>query len=79
LFELFQRAKSAYEVKSANVWNVGKTGIALGICTSQDVIGTLGPKRIYAKEPENRESVSILDRLSAPGGKPECAKFPAGS
>jgi hypothetical protein len=69
-FELFQRAKSAYEVKSANVWNIDETGIALGICANHDVIGTLGSKRIYAEEPENRESVSILERLSASGGNP---------
>jgi hypothetical protein len=38
-----------------NVWNFDETGVALGVCTNQQVIADARKKKAYNKSPESRE------------------------
>jgi hypothetical protein len=42
-----------------------ETGIALGVCANQTVLGNSSTKRTYLKRPENREWMSIIKCISA--------------
>ena len=44
-----------------------ETGIGLGVCVNQTVIGSSSTRRSYVKRPENREWVSIIESISAGG------------
>jgi len=44
-----------------------ETGLGLGICDNQIVIGTLETKRSYNSCPESREWVTIIEAISADG------------
>lgn len=39
LYNLFDRVRRTYNVKLSNIWNMDETGIALGVCAKQWVIG----------------------------------------
>ena len=56
-------------VTPANMWNIDETGIALGVCTNQRVIGSSETTHTYIQTPENREWVSIIECISASGLK----------
>ena len=49
-----------------------ESGIALGACTHQRVIGSSLSSRTYKKVPENREWVSIVETVSATGRHTRC-------
>jgi hypothetical protein len=66
-FRLFRSVQQQYQVKEANIWNMDETGIALGVCSNQTVIGSSSTRRSYIKRPENREWVSIIESISAGG------------
>jgi DDE superfamily endonuclease/Tc5 transposase DNA-binding domain/helix-turn-helix, Psq domain len=66
-FELFNRIKSAGNIKAENMWNMDETGLALGLCKNQMVIGTSNTKYAYVKCPQDREWVSIVECVSATG------------
>jgi DDE superfamily endonuclease/Tc5 transposase DNA-binding domain/helix-turn-helix, Psq domain len=66
-FELFRRIKLDYRIKPENIWNMDETGLALGHCKNQMVIGTSNTKYSYVKSPEDREWVSIVETISATG------------
>jgi hypothetical protein len=66
-FQLFQRVQDQYQVKPANIWNMDETGIALGVCNNQIVVGSSRTKSTYIQSPENREWVSIIETISAFG------------
>jgi len=66
-FALFKRVQNTYDVKPQHIWNMDETGIALGVCQNQWVIGKASTKKSYIKSPENREWVSILKTISADG------------
>ena len=53
----------------SNIWNIDETGIALGVCSNQRVIGLSGTTQTYIQTPENREWVSIIECISAIGKK----------
>ena len=55
-----------------NVWNFDETGVALGVCTNQQVIADARKKKAYNKSPESREWVSVLECVSAVGKKLQC-------
>jgi hypothetical protein len=42
-----------------------ETGLALGLCKNQMVIGTSNTKYSYVKCPQDREWVSIIETISA--------------
>ena len=56
-------------IEHQDIWNMDKTGIALGTCTNSQVIGDLSRKWTYKKMPGNQEWVSILETISAAGAK----------
>ena len=49
-----------------------ETGIALGICSNQQVIGRIDTTQSYKATPENREWVSIIETISATGRRLQC-------
>jgi len=49
-----------------------ETGIALGVCVNQTVVGSSSTTRSYKKSPENREWVSIIEAASAIGSRTRC-------
>lgn len=55
-----------------NVWNFDETGVALGVCTNQQVVADARKKKAYKKSPESREWVSILECINAVGKKLQC-------
>jgi DDE superfamily endonuclease/Tc5 transposase DNA-binding domain len=71
-FALFRRFLTENKVAQEDVWNMDETGIALGACTHQRVIGKSSSSRIYKKAPENREWVSIVETISAVGRAIRC-------
>jgi hypothetical protein len=68
-FTRLENAISNFNVKTVNIWNMDETGIALGVCTNQVVLGTSSTRRSYVQRPENREWVSIIEAISAGGRK----------
>jgi hypothetical protein len=66
-FEVFRRVQTTYGVKPDNIWNMDETGIALGVCTNQIVVGSSTTKFSYVRTPENREWVSIIEAISTTG------------
>jgi DDE superfamily endonuclease len=56
-------------ITPSNMWNVDETGIALGVCVNQRVIGTSETNKTYMKTPEDREWVSTIECISAVGNK----------
>jgi hypothetical protein len=68
-FELFRRIQTTYTVRPDNIWNMDETGIALGVCTNQIVVGSSTTKFAYVRSPENREWVLIVEAVSATGSR----------
>jgi len=66
-YNLFDRIRRTHNVKLSNIWNMDETGIALGVCANQWVIGKSSTKSSYVQSPENREWVSIIETISATG------------
>jgi DDE superfamily endonuclease len=54
-------------VDSANIWNMDESGLGLGRCTNQRVVGGSQSGRTYVKSPETREWVTIIEVVSATG------------
>jgi hypothetical protein len=68
-FDLVHDVIARRKIKTTNMWNMDETGIALGVCSNQLVIGTSSTNRSYVQRPENREWVSIIESISADGGR----------
>ena len=66
-FELFQNIKRRYNIKPENIWNADETGLALGACKNQTVVGSSSSKYSYSKSPNDREWVSIIEAISVGG------------
>jgi len=66
-FTQFNAVRERYKVEWKNIYNMDETGIALGVCNNQTVIGTTSTTSSYKKTPENREWVSIIETISATG------------
>jgi hypothetical protein len=67
--ELFDRTLRELGVGLDDIYNLDKTGLALGVCTNSQVLASSRKKRAYNKMPGNREWVSILECISATGSK----------
>jgi DNA-binding Lrp family transcriptional regulator len=52
--ELFERTRETLGIPYENVWNFDETGVALGVCTNQQVIADARKKKAYNKSPESR-------------------------
>ena len=68
-FESLQSLMRRIRVHPSNIWNIDETGIALGVCSNQRVIGSSSTTQTYIQTPENREWVSIIECISALGKK----------
>jgi hypothetical protein len=66
-YNLFDSIRRTHHVKLVNIWNMDETGIALGVCNNQWVIGRSATKSSYVQTPETREWVSIIETISAAG------------
>lgn len=66
-FTQFNTVRERYKVQWQHTYNMDETGIALGVCNNQRVIGTTSTTSSYKKTPENREWVSIIETISAVG------------
>ena len=68
-FHQFKTMQLQNNIEHQDIWNMDKTGIALGPCTNSQVIGDSSRKWTYKKMPGNQEWVSILETISAAGAK----------
>jgi DDE superfamily endonuclease len=66
-FDTFKALVDTYQVDSANIWNMDESGLGLGRCTNQRVVGSSKSGRTYVKSPETREWVTIIEVVSATG------------
>lgn len=66
-FEHLQLVQQRYNILPQHAWNMDESGIALGVCNNQRVLGTTDTPSTYKKSPENREWVSIIETISATG------------
>ena len=71
-FKHFNTVRERYQVSWENVYNMDETGIALGVCANQRVIGRADTTQSYKATPENREWVSIIETISASGCRLRC-------
>ena len=71
-FEKFKEVKTKHQVEDADTWNMNETGIALGVCVNQEVVGSSSTTKSYKKYTENREWVSIIEAASAVGSRTRC-------
>jgi Tc5 transposase DNA-binding domain len=53
-FHQFKALVDLYKVDSANIWNMDESGLGLGRCSNQQVVGGLNSKRTYVQSPETR-------------------------
>jgi len=67
-FEKFE-VKTEHQVEDADTWNMNETGIALGVCVNQEVVGSSSTTKSYKKYTENREWVSTVEAVSAVGDR----------
>ena len=54
-------------IVAATMYNMDETGLALGLCANQTVVGTTATKRTIVARPQNREWVSIVEYIAADG------------
>jgi hypothetical protein len=66
-FTQLEGVRKQYKIQWRNTYNMDETGIALGVCNNQRVIGTTSTTSSFKKTPENREWVSIIETISAEG------------
>ena len=66
-FDAFEALVDQYQVDSANIWNMDESGLGLGRCTNQQIVGGSKSGRTYVKSPETREWVTIIEVVSATG------------
>jgi hypothetical protein len=71
-FEHFNSVRERYQVPWDNIYNMDETGIALGVCSNQRVVGKAATISSYKATPENREWVSIIETISATGRRLQC-------
>ena len=63
-YTLFETVKRDFDVLPENIWNMDEHGLALGICTNQRVMGVSNKSFTYRETPEDREWVSIVEKIS---------------
>jgi hypothetical protein len=71
-FKLFEHVLAKYNIPMSDVWNLDEMGVALGVCTNSQVLGSSTKKKAYLMEPGNREWASVLETVSASGRKLRC-------
>jgi hypothetical protein len=67
-FTEYYRALEKYGICFEDVWNMDETGFYIGILNGKIVIIHLNTKAVYLADPDNRESLTVIETISA-GGK----------
>jgi hypothetical protein len=71
-FKHFNTVQERYSISWEHIYNMDETGLALGVCANQQVIGRVDTTQSYKATPENREWVSIIETISATGRRLQC-------
>ena len=67
-YENFNSICRRMNVQQNDVWNMDRHGIGPGVCKNSRVLGASGKRKPTSIQlPDNREWVSILERISASG------------
>jgi DDE superfamily endonuclease/Tc5 transposase DNA-binding domain/helix-turn-helix, Psq domain len=66
-FDEFKAIIERYNVDPANIWNMDESGLGLGRCTNQRVVGSSQTSSSIVQSPETREWVTIIEVVSATG------------
>jgi hypothetical protein len=66
-FRRFEAAKKEYNIKDENIWNVDETGWRIGCLNGRVVFTFPDVSAVYMSSPETRESVTLIECISATG------------
>jgi len=66
-FDKFQRAMDIYKFQKEDIWNFDETGFRIGCLRGQLVLTHTNQKAVYIADPENRESITIIESISGDG------------
>ena len=56
-----------YQIRQADVWNFDEIGFRIGCLRGRVVIIPADVKAVYLADPDNRESITVLECVSAGG------------
>ena len=56
-----------YQIQQADVWNFDEIGFRIGCLKGRVVIVPADVKAIYLADPDNRESITVLECISGGG------------
>jgi len=66
-FDDFKDMLQEYQIRQADVWNFDEIGFRIGCLRGRVVIVPADVKAIYLADPDNRESITVLECVSAGG------------
>src|SRR5271156_1180332 len=66
-FEKFQAACIFFGIVFDDIWNYDETGFRVGVGRAHEIITRLKNRRLYLSDPDNRESVTLVETISAGG------------
>ena len=66
-FTEYYGALEKYGICFEDVWNMDETGFRIGVLNGKIVITHLNTKAIYLADPDNRESLTAIETISARG------------
>lgn len=67
-FDKYKAICDEHGIQPPDVWNMDETGFRIGIARDQLVLTQDPDKRQFLPAPENRESVTVVEAISASGG-----------
>ncbi|KFY79113.1 hypothetical protein V499_01854 [Pseudogymnoascus sp. VKM F-103] len=67
-FEKYHEFILQHHIKPESIWNMDETGFRIGIPGGEKVIVPRIAKQLYTPSPENRQSITIVETVSAVGG-----------
>jgi hypothetical protein len=70
-FKEFSDAIIKYGIKSADIYNIDKTGFRIGVIAGRVIITHLSTKAVYLADPDNRESITAVETVCA-----DCSTIP---
>ncbi|PMD60753.1 uncharacterized protein K444DRAFT_527761, partial [Hyaloscypha bicolor E] len=67
-FNKYYRALEKFGICFEDVWNIDETGFRIGVLNGKIIIIYLNTKAVYLADPDNQESLTIIETVFA-GGK----------
>lgn len=67
--ELFECIHREFGLQYKDIWNMDEFDITLGLYANSQLLTSSSKKKTYIKSSQNRESVSIIECVSAVGIK----------